>query len=56
MVTSPAVMLSVTRSNEESSEAGDVAQIRRLAEAYATAQAQLDGLMADWTALAAEYT
>ena len=49
-----AALAQYSRQLQESGEAGDFAEVRHLADAYATAQAQLDGLMAEWTALAAE--
>ena len=49
-----AALAEYSRQLQESGEAGDFAEMRHLADAYATAQAQLDGLMAEWTALAAQ--
>jgi ATP-binding cassette subfamily F protein 3 len=49
-----AALAQYSRQLQESGEAGDFAEMRHLADAYATAQVRLDDLMAEWTALAAE--
>ena len=49
-----AALAQYSRQLQESGEAGAFEEVRHLADAYATAQAQLDGLMAEWTALAVE--
>ena len=49
-----AALAEYSRQLQESGEAGAFEEIRHLANAYATAQAQLDGLMAEWTALSGE--
>jgi ATP-binding cassette, subfamily F, member 3 len=54
IVEAEAALAQYSQQLQESGEAGAFEEVRHLADAYATAQAQLEGLMAEWTALAVE--